>query len=120
MGAAAGFAGFGQAVLVIGLGGSRIALAGESAGGNLVAALAIANASRRPEPFLERVYDANINLRATISTYPFADVAEIDSMLKNPRYPRWLRSQLFDAASAYLGGSEHRVEASLGGCLSHL
>lgn len=91
----------------------RIAIAGESAGGNLVAALAIANASRRPEPFLQRMYDANINLRATISTYPFADVAEIDSMLKNPRYPRWLRSQLFDAASAYLGKGVFRAsEAS--------
>jgi acetyl esterase len=87
----------------------RIAIAGESAGGNLVAALAIANASRRPEPFLERMYDANINLRATISTYPFADVAEIDSMLENPRYPQWLKSQLFDAASAYLGSGVFRA-----------
>src|ERR1700722_10893081 len=52
----------------------RISLAGESAGGNLVTALAVATSVRRPEPFAKKLFDANVRLRATVSTYPFLDL----------------------------------------------
>jgi acetyl esterase len=82
---------------------SRIALAGESAGGNLVAALAIANAVRRPEPFARRVFDANIPIRATVCTYPFGDVTDLARYLEHPKLGFLLKGMLFDAASSYVG-----------------
>ena len=53
---------------------TRIALAGESAGGNLVTALALAHSYRRPEPFARAVFDADVALRAVVSTYGFLDL----------------------------------------------
>jgi acetyl esterase len=82
---------------------SRIAVAGESAGGNLVTALTVAASYRRPEPFARRVYDASLPLRATIATYPFLDMAYTESYLANPKMPRWAKALLMDAAVSYLG-----------------
>lgn len=82
---------------------SRLVLAGESAGGNLVATLAIACATPLEAPFLRRVYDANISPMATISTYPFADVTAFERVLKHPKVPRWAKGMTFDAAASYLG-----------------
>ncbi|MDB4995689.1 MAG: Esterase/lipase [Myxococcaceae bacterium] len=90
---------------------SRIALAGESAGGNLVAALAIANAVRRPEPFARRVYDANIPIRATVCTYPFGDVTDLARYLEHPKLGFLLKGMLFDAASAYVGHGVYDLAA---------
>ncbi len=85
---------------------TRIALAGESAGGNLVTALAVMATEPRPEPFARRVYDANISLRAVVSTYPFLDLGDTRRYQEHPRLSFWYKAALFDAASAYLG---HRV-----------
>lgn len=83
---------------------SRVVLAGESAGGNLVTALALAVASRRPEPFAARVFDAGVGLRATISTYPYVDLASARAHFENPKLASWLKELLFDATCSYLGG----------------
>ncbi|MEO8800750.1 MAG: alpha/beta hydrolase [Polyangiaceae bacterium] len=82
---------------------SRLILAGESAGGNLVTTLAIACATPLPQPFLQRVYDARISPMATVSTYPFADLTRVTSVLAHPRIPFWAKNMTFDAAASYLG-----------------
>ncbi len=82
---------------------NSLILAGESAGGNLVAALALACASPLDAPFLKRVYDANISPVATISTYPFADVTTFVRVLEHPRIPSWAKHMTFDAAASYVG-----------------
>lgn len=82
---------------------SRIVLAGESAGGNLVATLGIACAAELDAPFLKRVYDANISPLAVVSTYPFADVTAYERVLKHPKIPRWAKHMTFDAAASYMG-----------------
>ncbi len=82
---------------------SRIALAGESAGGNLVTALAVACSWRRPEPFARRVFDAGITLRAVVSTYGFLDLGHTGQYLAHPRMCRWTKALLLDAARSYLG-----------------
>ncbi|HEY6463192.1 MAG TPA: alpha/beta hydrolase [Polyangiaceae bacterium] len=82
---------------------SRIAIAGESAGGNLVTALAVASSWRRPEPFARDVFDAQVPLRAVIATYGFLDLAHTTEYLKDPRMPRWLKALMTDAAQSYLG-----------------
>lgn len=84
----------------------RIAIAGESAGGNLVTALALANTHRFDEPFARRLYDANIPLRCVIATYPFLDMRGAHVYLKHPRLAPWLKWLVFDAAVSYVG---HRV-----------
>ena len=82
---------------------SRIVLAGESAGGNLVATLGIACATPLDAPFLKRVYDANISPLAVVSTYPFADVTAYERVMKHPKVPRWAKHMTFDAAASYMG-----------------
>jgi acetyl esterase len=88
---------------------NRLVLAGESAGGNLVAALALACASRLDTPFLKRVYDANISPVATIATYPFADVTTFLRVQDHPRVPRWAKHMTFDAAASYVGAHVYDV-----------
>ena len=82
---------------------TRLALAGESAGGNLVSALALLHSVPREEPFAKRVFDANLGLRAVISTYPFLDVEDVARYQKNPRLPRWAKEMLVHCAETYLG-----------------
>ncbi|WP_394822755.1 alpha/beta hydrolase [Pendulispora albinea] len=81
----------------------RIALAGESAGGNLVAAMAVASSARLPEPFAARLFDANIPLRAVVSTYPVLDMTDVGPMMAHERLPFWAQRLLYDVGSAYLG-----------------
>jgi len=81
----------------------RIAIAGESAGGNLVTALAVACSYPRPEPFARAVFDAAIALKAVIATYGFLDLGHTDEYLKHPRMSRWTKALLLDAARSYLG-----------------
>lgn len=85
---------------------TRIAIAGESAGGNLVTALAVMHAKRYEEPFARRVHDANIGLRAVVATYPYLDLR--DRYAAHPRLAGWYKAGLFIAASSYLG---HRIFA---------
>jgi acetyl esterase len=82
---------------------SRIALAGESAGGNLVTALTLATSLRRPEPFLRKIFDANIRLRATVATYGFLDLESIDHYERHPRLPSRLKDLVLHAAASYVG-----------------
>lgn len=82
---------------------SRIALAGESAGGNLVTALAVASSWRRPEAFARRVFDANVSLRAAVTAYGFLDLGYTREYLANPKMPGWAKALLLDAARSYVG-----------------
>jgi acetyl esterase len=88
---------------------TRIAIAGESAGGNLVTALAVAASTRRPEPYARRVFDAQPAIRAVIATYPYLDFAGVDRHLEDPRYTAWTRRLIRGAALAYLGPDYAKV-----------
>ena len=65
----------------------RIAIAGESAGGNLVTALAVASAIRRPEPFAQRLFDADVRLKAVVATYGFLDLEVARALRAPPEAP---------------------------------
>jgi acetyl esterase len=82
---------------------SRIALAGESAGGNLVTALALAHATKRPEPSAARLFEQNLGLRAVVATYPFLDLTDVPRMLTHPRMSGWTKDILRASANSYLG-----------------
>ncbi len=88
---------------------TRIAIAGESAGGNLVTALAVASSYRLTEPFARAVFDADLALRAVVSTYGFLDLGFAPEYAKRTKIPAWARSMVIDSARAYLG---HDIEAA--------
>lgn len=87
----------------------RLAIAGESAGGNLVTALAYITTHPRPEWFAVEVFRREINLRAVLAVYGLLDVADVDRFWrgkqKYARTPFWLREAIRDAAVAYIGTS---------------
>jgi acetyl esterase len=82
---------------------TRLAVAGESAGGNLVTALALATSLRRQEPFARKLFDSNLKLRAAISTYGFLDLESIDHYERHPRLTPRVKDLLLHAAASYVG-----------------
>lgn len=94
----------------------RIVVGGESAGGNLVVALALAHAKRYAEPFARRLFDANLPLRAVVSTYPFLDMRDAHVYMRHPKLAPWMKWLVFDAAASYVGdrvyGDDHHNLAS--------
>jgi acetyl esterase len=54
----------------------RLVLAGESAGGNFVTALAVASAWERPEPFARRIFEADIPVAALLPACPLLQVSQ--------------------------------------------
>jgi acetyl esterase len=82
---------------------SRIVLAGESAGGNLVTTLAVMSSYERPEPFARRIFAARLALKGVLSTYPVLDFEDIGRMMAHPRVPGWAKTLTEDAALSYLG-----------------
>jgi acetyl esterase len=81
----------------------RIVIAGESAGGNLVTALAVMSSFVRPEPYARALYEARIPLRGVLATYPLLDFTDIPHMIKHPKMPGWARTLTVDAGLSYLG-----------------
>jgi acetyl esterase len=82
---------------------SKIAIAGESAGGNLVTALTVASAIRRPEAAPRRLFDANVSIKATVATYGFLDLEGIEHYEQHPRLPGRVKDLLLHAAASYVG-----------------
>lgn len=82
---------------------SRIILAGESAGANLVTALAYIATHPRPEAFARAVYDRNPPIRAVIPTYGLLDVEDVTRFLRHPKLAGVLKLTILRAATAYVG-----------------
>jgi acetyl esterase len=89
----------------------RIVIAGESAGGNLVTALAVLSSYERPEPFARRLYQARLPLRGVLATYPILDFTDVKRMMSHPRLPSWTKMLMLDSALSYLG-AYHDEEAA--------
>ncbi len=81
---------------------SRLAVAGESAGANLVTALAYIATHPRPEAFARRVYDRNVPLKACLPIYGLLDMHELERF-DHPRLSRVLKMGIHRAAAAYVG-----------------
>ncbi len=87
---------------------SRLGLAGESEGANLVTALAVASSWRRAEPFARQVFDAGVAFRAVVAAYGFLDIGYTSTYLADPRIPAWSKGLIRDAARSYLGTDHPR------------
>jgi acetyl esterase len=81
---------------------SRIILAGESAGGNLVTALSYMATHPRPEPFARQLFERNPPIIAVLAVYGFLDLEQLERF-RNPNMPWYIRRMIVDAAAAYVG-----------------
>lgn len=91
---------------VAALGGdpARVALAGESAGGNLVTALALTLAQRRDEPWARATFDAGLPPRAVLPFCAILEVGRPERFAARRRLPRWLDGMIRDTSASYLRG----------------
>ncbi len=83
---------------------SRMVLAGESAGANLVTALTMALTYERPEPFARRAFDEGLVPRAVIpacGVFQVSDIARIRR--RKPRMPGFVADRLHEVERAYIG-----------------
>ena len=82
----------------------RIAVAGESAGANLVTSLTVAACYRRPEPYARRVFDTGVVPRAALPACGVLQVSDIDRFVRRkPHLPRSTLDQLEVLPRDYLG-----------------
>jgi acetyl esterase len=79
----------------------RVAVAGESAGGNLVTALTLAACQRRDEPFARAVYDAGVVPRATMPFCALLEVSRPERFARRPM-PSWVHGMLRGTSKSYL------------------
>ncbi|HEY0255298.1 MAG TPA: alpha/beta hydrolase [Kofleriaceae bacterium] len=85
----------------------RVAVAGESAGGNLITSLALASIWRRPEPWARAVYDCGVQPRAVLPFCAMLQVSETDRFRKRRALPWWVDGMIRDAGASYLHGHPH-------------
>jgi acetyl esterase len=83
---------------------SRVAVAGESAGGNLVAALALAACQRRDEPWARAVFDAGVVPRACLPFCALLEAQRPERFSQRRPLPRWIDGMIRDASASYLHG----------------
>lgn len=81
---------------------SRVVLAGESAGANLVTSLAIATSYARPEPFARALFDAGIRPRAVIPACGILQVSDPERFSRRRRIPVFLRDRILEVSRSYL------------------
>ncbi len=89
---------------------TRVAVAGESAGGNLVTALALAATQERAEPWARAVYDTGLVPKAVLPFCALLEVSRPDRHRARRRMPGWIEGMIRDASTAYLHG--HSLEPS--------
>ena len=81
---------------------SRLVLAGESAGANLVTALSVAACYERPEPWAQRVLQAERPPAAVLPASGLYQITEPERFWNRRPLPWWLVDQIAACADAYL------------------
>lgn len=81
---------------------SKLVLAGESAGANLVTGLAIATCYERDEPFSRRVYSLDVVPRAVLPACGLLQVSDPGRFSRKRPLPGWIDNILFDISKMYL------------------
>jgi acetyl esterase len=83
---------------------SRVIVAGESAGANLVTSLSVATCYRRPEPWAQRVFDLNTVPLCTLPACGIFQVTDTERFWRRRKLPTIVRMVLQDIGGSYLGG----------------
>lgn len=83
---------------------SRVVLAGESAGANLAASLAVTLAYERDEPFAREAYATGVVPRAVVPACGVFQVSDIERLRRRkPGMSSFIADRLAEVESAYLG-----------------
>ncbi|MBX3229013.1 MAG: alpha/beta hydrolase [Labilithrix sp.] len=83
---------------------SRVVLAGESAGANLVTSLAIALAYEREEPFARRAFATGVVPRAVVPACGVFQVSDLQRLKRRkPKMSPFIADRLHEVEQAYLG-----------------
>lgn len=85
---------------------SRLVVAGESAGANLVAALSVATSYRRPEPWAARAFELGVTPRVVVPACGILQVSDAGRFARRRRLPYVVRQTIEDVASLYLRGAD--------------
>jgi acetyl esterase len=91
----------------------RVAIAGESAGGNLATALTLATCQRRPEPWARVAYDTGVVPAATLPFCAILQVSDPKRFSARRRLPGWVDGMLRDITHGYLGSADHGASLDL-------
>ncbi|MBI5515519.1 MAG: alpha/beta hydrolase [Deltaproteobacteria bacterium] len=81
----------------------RLVFAGESAGANLSASLALTTAYERPEAFAREVYATGVTPRAVVASCGMFQVSDPGRLGRRRRLPWWLADRIKEVSLAYLG-----------------
>ncbi len=93
---------------------SRVVLAGESAGANLVTSLAAAIAYERPEPWARRAFGTNAVPRAVVAACGVFQVSDIDRFSRRKQgFSSFIADRLREVERSYLGEAPHAVSLDL-------
>ena len=92
---------------------SRLVLAGESAGANLVLTLALATSYQRREPYAREVFDTGVVPRAVVPMCGLLQVSDPGRFARRRRLPSWIADRMNEVADAYLFGHDHATEEEL-------
>lgn len=87
---------------------SKLVLAGESAGANLVTALSLCCVTRRPEPFAAAVFDTGVVPKVVLPACGIFQVSDVDRLHRRRPLPAFLRDRLREVEESYL----HRAAPS--------
>ncbi|HUH02347.1 MAG TPA: alpha/beta hydrolase [Kofleriaceae bacterium] len=93
---------------------SRLVVAGESAGGNLVSALTVATCFPRPEPFARKVFDLGVVPTATLPFCAILQVSDTERFNLRRKLPFWVDTVLRDVGFSYLGTADPLGPGGLG------
>lgn len=90
----------------------RLIAAGESAGGNLAAALMVATCYPRPEPYARALWDADVRFRAVLPACGMLQVSDPERFGRRRKLSPFLLDRLVECSHGYLpeGAPPHAVE----------
>lgn len=89
---------------------SRVVVAGESAGANLSAVLAMMTSYRRDEPFARDAFDTGVSPRAVVAACGLYDVSRPERFA---RHSAFMRDRIEEVTDAYLHGVKLRDPRTL-------
>lgn len=99
---AAAYAWVAKNVAALGGDPSRVFLAGESAGANLVTAMTVAACVERPEPFAKKIFETGLVPIATLPACGILQVTDAERFGRRRKLPPWLLDRLTEVGAAYL------------------
>jgi len=84
---------------------TRVVLAGESAGANLITSLAIACATPRPEPWARAVFAEGATPRAALPACGIFQVSDPERFARRRPIAAWVRDRVEEVSESYLDGA---------------